>query len=178
LKAEETYLLDESAIKAFLDTTYPRLVVAIAFACGSRAAAEDAVQEALVRAWAKSERGETIESLPAWVTTVAINLSRKTLRRMRAERTLRVRSAVRLDEKIVAPATGVSVDVERALRRLPRRQRETAVLRYVLEMDTNEVARVLGVDEGTVKSHLSRARAKLVRDLGASEEEVTSDAMA
>lgn len=61
-----------------------------------------------------------------------------------------------------------------ALARLPRRQRETAVLRHVLEMDTREVARVLGVDEGTVKSHLSRARATLGRAL-ASEEEVPND---
>jgi len=44
--------------------------------CGSMPAAEDAVQEALARAWERSERGQDIGSLPAWVTTVARNLLR------------------------------------------------------------------------------------------------------
>ena len=72
--------------------------------------------------------------------------------------------------------TGELIDVERALARLPRRQRETAVLRYVLEMDTREVASVLRIDEGTVKSHLARARSKLMKDLEPSDVEVSNDA--
>ena len=51
-------------------------MAAVSLACGSRAAAEDAVQEALARAWERSERGEHIESLRAWVMKVAINLVR------------------------------------------------------------------------------------------------------
>ena len=43
--------VDEVAIREFLHTDYPRLVAAVALACGSRPAAEDAVQEALLRAW-------------------------------------------------------------------------------------------------------------------------------
>ena len=70
-------LLDEHTIRVFLETTYPRLVVAVALASGSYEMAEDAVQEALVQAWARSEKGEEIESLPAWVATVALNLTRK-----------------------------------------------------------------------------------------------------
>lgn len=69
-------LLDEGTIREFLRTTYPRLVAAVGLISGSRPAAEDAVQEALARAWERSERGEHIESLQAWVTTVAMNLAR------------------------------------------------------------------------------------------------------
>jgi len=135
-----------------LEASYPRLVVAVALANGSLAAAEDAVQEALVRAWAKSDRGDHIESLPAWVTTVALNLSRKTVRRLIVESKAKLK--IRATQSgSVAPMTGEAVDVQRALAGLPRRQRETAVLRYVLEMDTREVADVLHLDEGTVKSH-------------------------
>jgi RNA polymerase sigma-70 factor (ECF subfamily) len=65
---------------------YPRLVGGLAAICGSRAAAEDAVQEALARAWERSERGERIESLKAWVTTVSLNLTKSGLRKLRAER--------------------------------------------------------------------------------------------
>lgn len=174
--AEGACKLDEPTIRHFLETSYPRLVVAVALASGSYASAEDAVQEALVRAWVKSERGENIESLPAWVATVALNLSRKGFRRLTVER--RVRQLVRADTSQVAASTGEIIDVQRALSGLPRRQRETAVLRYVLELDTREVAQVLGVDEGTVKSHLARARAKLARALEVPDVEVSRDARA
>ena len=68
--------LDETTIRAFLDEEYPRVVAAVAMVSDSRPAAEDAVCEALARAWERSERGERVESLGAWVTTVAMNLSR------------------------------------------------------------------------------------------------------
>ena len=151
-------------------------MVAVGLATGSFSAAEDAVQEALVRAWARSEKGETIESLPAWVATVALNLSRKGFRRLLVERRVRQQARSRPDE--VSPPTGEGIDIERAIARLPRRQRETAVLRFVLEMDTREVAQVLGVDEGTVKSHLARARTKLMQALEISDVEVSRDAKA
>jgi RNA polymerase sigma-70 factor (ECF subfamily) len=87
--------LDEATIGAFLATDYPRIVGAVALVAGSRAAAEDAVQEALARAWERAERGERIDSLPAWVTRVAVNLSRSGFRRLRAELRARERLAAR-----------------------------------------------------------------------------------
>jgi RNA polymerase sigma-70 factor, ECF subfamily len=175
VKTEGAGPLDEHTLRIFLETTYPRLVVAVALASGSYAAAEDAVQEALVRAWSRSERGEQFESLPGWVAAVALNLTRKGLRRVVAERRARQQARARTLAAVPA-ATGELIDVQRALARLPRRQRETAVLRYVLEMDTREVAEVLGIDEGTVKSHLARARSKLTRELEVSDVEVSNDA--
>jgi DNA-directed RNA polymerase specialized sigma24 family protein len=53
-------------IATFVASEYPRLVGAVAHLCGSRPAAEDAVQEALVRAWEELERGAEIDSLAAW----------------------------------------------------------------------------------------------------------------
>jgi RNA polymerase sigma-70 factor, ECF subfamily len=164
--------VDEIAIREFLHTGYPRLVAAVALACGSRPAAEDAVQEALLRAWERSEKGEEIKSLNAWVTTVSLNLARSGLRRVMAER----RARSRLGGDVVPAATsGDRVDVERALAALPRRQRETVVLRYYLEMDTREVAQALGIHEGTVKSTLSRARTALAGALGESDTEEAND---
>jgi RNA polymerase sigma-70 factor (ECF subfamily) len=136
-------------------------VVAVALVSGSYPAAEDAVQEALVRAW---QRSEPIDSLEAWVATVALNLSRSGIRRAISERRAGHRSEAAVPETAPVAASD-AVDLERALARLPRRQRETAVLRYLLEMDTKEVARVLKVSEGTVKSQLARARASLAADL-------------
>ncbi len=151
----------------FLETEYPRLVGAVAMVARSRAVAEDCVQEALARAWERTERGEHLGSLVAWVTTVAMNLSKSWLRRMRVER--------EAQPKLVAGAgaqslDGTAVDVRRALAALPRRQREATVLRYFLGMTVAEIARALGVAEGTAKTTLFRARRALAAALGEQEE--------
>ena len=163
--------VDEIAIREFLHTSYPRLVAAVALTSGSRPAAEDAVQEALLRAWERSERGDSIESLNAWVAAVALNLARSGLRRVIAERKARSRL-----QSVAADLIGPErVDVERALAKLPRRQREAVVCRYYLGMDTKEIAKVLKVSEGTVKSTLFRARAALAVSLGVDEDEEAND---
>jgi len=164
--------VDEVALREFLHTSYPRLVAAVALVCGSRPAAEDAVQEALLRAWERSEKGEEIESLEGWVTTVALNLARSGLRRIRSERRARARLRT---STVGEPPTADRIDVERALSALPRRQREVAVLRYYLQLDTREVAAALRVNEGTVKSTLFRARATLAEALGLDENEEAND---
>ena len=164
--------VDEVAIREFLHTSYPRLVAAVALTSDSRPAAEDAVQEALIRAWERSDKGEEIDSLEGWVTTVALNLARSGLRRLRSER----RARARLHASMVGePPTADRLDVDRALAALPRRQREVAVLRYYLQLSTREVAAALELDEGTVKSTLFRVRVALAQALGIDENEEAND---
>jgi RNA polymerase sigma-70 factor (ECF subfamily) len=142
-------------------------VAGLTLMAGSRAAAEDAVQEAVARAWERSQRGDAIESLPAWVTRVAVNLSHSRWRRSRAE--------ARGRERIGAPGAPADpderLDVERAVAALPTRQREATVLRYYLGLDVAEVATALGVTEGTAKTTLFRARQALAAALGDHDEE-------
>lgn len=154
--------LDEAAIREFLATTYPRLVAGLTLVCGSRAAAEDAVQEALARAWERAGRGVHIDSIPAWVTTVALNQTRSWLRRVRSER--KARGA--LDAPDPPEPTTDRLDIARALAALPRGQREATVLRYYLDLDVAEVGTVMGVSEGTAKTQLHRARKALAQALG------------
>ena len=131
------------------------------------------MQEALVRAWMRSERGEHVASLPAWVAAAALNLTRSGWRRAMAER--RARGRFRAEAGSAVEPSAEQVDVARALEALPRRQREVAVLRYLLEMSTAEVAAALGITEGTVKSSLARARTHLVEALAVHDTEVTND---
>jgi RNA polymerase sigma-70 factor (ECF subfamily) len=155
-------------------TTYPRLVAAVTLVAGSRPAAEDAVQEALLRAWDRSEKGAEIESMDAWIATVSLNLARSGIRRVIAERKARGR----LEARVALPGepdTAARIDIERALSLLPRRQREAVVLRYYLQMDTREMATTLRMREGTVKSTLSRAREKLAATLGVKDIEEATD---
>jgi RNA polymerase sigma-70 factor (ECF subfamily) len=150
-------------------------VAAVGLVTGSRPAAEDAVQEALVRAWERTTKGEAIDSLGAWVATVALNVSRSGVRRKMAER--RARQRLGDPHRMTQDRSqGDAVDIERAVAALPRRQREVVVLRYLLDLNTGETATILRIHEGTVKSELSRARAALAHRLGAERMEVTNDA--
>ena len=161
-------MLDDTTIREFLRDDYPRLVNAVALLTGDVSAAEDAVQEARVRAWIRSDRGDIIAFLPAWVAVTAMNVTRSRWRRVTAERRARALLAS------ATPSDDVGadrVDVERALAGLPRRQRQIAVLRYFLQLDTREVADALGVSEGTVKNSLSKARTALATSLRIDEQE-------
>jgi len=160
--------VDEVELRRFLGEHYPHLVGAVALVTGDLASAEDAVQEAIVRAWERTERGDEIAALDRWVATVALNLSRSRLRRLRVERLAR--------PKLVSPPqlegpSGDRIDVVHALAALPRRQREVAVLRYFLDLSTAEIAHEMRTSEGTVKSQLFKARAHLADALALTDDD-------
>lgn len=158
--------VDDTRIRTFVDHEYARVVATVDLVCGSTATAEDAVQEALARAWEREARGDSIENLAAWVTTAAMNLARSQMRRWRCERRLQSRM-VTPPSTTDSPATaGDAVAVRAALVQLPRRQREVTALRYYLGLDVREIAKHLGIGEGTVKAQLHRARASLLAVLG------------
>jgi RNA polymerase sigma factor (sigma-70 family) len=155
----------DAEIRRFIEDDYRRVVKLVALILGSRALAEDTVQEALARAWTQLRRDRPIDSLTAWTTATALNLARSGLRRRRAES----RAYERLEARRAA-GTGVEVEVQvaiaDAIRALPRRQREVVVLRHQLGFDTATTASVLRVSEGTVKNALHRAHRTLAEALG------------
>lgn len=153
-------LIEEVALKELVSRDYGSIVNAVALASGSFAFAEDAVQEAIVRAWTRPEQ---IDSPRAWVAIAALNLSRSSWRRALGERRARNRAGPIQEVPEPSPER---VLVDRALRALPRRQREVAVLRYFLQLSTEETASALGVSVGTVKNSLSKARDSLAMTLG------------
>src|SRR4051794_38573228 len=158
--------VDDDRIREFVDGEYAQVVATVALVCGSTATAEDSVQEALARAWERLDRGDGIDRLAAWVTTVALNLARSQMRRWRSERRARDRlGPLRDDLGDVTAASGDAHAVREALRALPRRQREVTVLRYYLGLDVREIAEHLGVAEGTVKAKLFRACQSLAASL-------------
>jgi RNA polymerase sigma-70 factor (ECF subfamily) len=146
---------DEEAIARFMAGPYPSIVRAVALVAGSWPAGEDAVHEALARAW---ERRATIDDLPRWVVTVALNLARRRWRRAGRERPWS--DALAADQGREVAADGL-LDVRRALRVLPHRQREVIVLHYLLDLPVAEVAAVTGLSDGGVKHALFRARRSL-----------------
>jgi RNA polymerase sigma-70 factor (ECF subfamily) len=155
---------DTDAVEQLARAEYARLVRAVALSCGSTPTAEDAVQEALARAWERARRGESFDHLAGWVVTVALNLTRSRFRRTRRE----VPLAERADTSVEHDAS--LVDLADAVRALPRRQREVVVLHYYLGYEVRVIASLLRVSEGNVKNALHRARASLARALRVEEE--------
>ena len=159
--------------EAFYVAHYGRLVGQLLTMLGDLAEAEDAVQEAFVRASVRWRWLCAYDAPDAWVRKVAFNLARSSLRRARS----RLRATARLTAPSAVPAASAELlDVLAAMRRLPLRQREVLVLHYVVGLSVEEIARQLTVPAGTVKSRLARGRVALVRRLGAAEEEVTGRA--
>ncbi len=166
---------DEGRFDEFYRVEYARLVGALSLVTGSRAEAQDAVDEALARAWEQLGRGRELASLSAWARVTAMNLARGLLRRRAVERRARARLAA---SDLVGPdddTTLTVLDVRRALAELSRRQREVAVLHYLLDLPVAQIAVELRIREGTVKSMLSRARAALATLITSKASEVDHD---
>lgn len=149
-----------------IEKDYGRLVGVVAVACGSTGLAEDAVQEALVRAWERAARGVEFEHLAGWVVVVALNQARQVARRLRAEDRAVSRLAVQHLDKGADADQDDLLDLQQAVAALPGRQRQVIVLYYLLGLDVRATAGVLGVSEGTVKTGLFRARTALAARLG------------
>ncbi|HEY1827215.1 MAG TPA: SigE family RNA polymerase sigma factor [Acidimicrobiales bacterium] len=123
---------------------------------GDRGDAEDVAQEALARALVRWAR---VGDRPhGWVTRVAANLAIDRYRRRRRSTLTQTQLG---SLSVVDPLLVERMDLADALRRLPRRQREVVVLRYLLDWSEFDVATALGCTPGTVKRHAFRGLAAL-----------------
>ena len=120
----------------------------------SDADAQDAVGEALLRAWQSFDRLRDPAAARPWLLKIAVNCARAQLRR--------ARPVLPLEE-----AAGSAAPAEEPLglwelvRALPEDQRLAVTLYYYDGLSVGEIARVLGVPRGTVKSRLARGRDRL-----------------
>jgi RNA polymerase sigma-70 factor (sigma-E family) len=137
--------------------------------CGNDSEAEDLVQEAVVRAFARPLRPARYGAAEAYVRVIMVNLfidgTRRRSRWIRvapllSDRNLSADPADQLLSRNVMLA---------ALRRLSPRQRVCVVLRYYEDLPVAQIASALGVGEGTVKRCLSEALSRLAAHLSPSE---------
>jgi RNA polymerase sigma-70 factor (ECF subfamily) len=148
----------------FFARTSPELIRLCFLVTLDREAGADAAQEALARAWRHWDQIGAEGSDPgAWTRTVALNLCRNRWRRLARQ----ARLVPRVYMLETRPDELPDVDLQRALRRLPVRQREAVVLRYWGDLSVAACAAAMRVSSGSVKQHLSRARDRLAADLGA-----------
>ena len=129
-----------------------------------RTQAEDAAQESLLRVWKAFANYDGRAALSSWIYAITRN---RCLTALERRRTLASLSDEEVQEQACLLAVSASDADDRAgqlrelVELLPEAQRRTLLLHYFEEHSTSEVALMLGCPEGTVKTHLFRARARL-----------------
>ncbi|MDX1503543.1 MAG: RNA polymerase sigma factor [Thermoanaerobaculia bacterium] len=163
---------DDATFRALYRAATPRLWgLALRLTGGRRDEAEELVQEAWIRAVERLGSFARRSSFTTWLCAILVNCHREELRRgARAWRSVEPDS-VAGEIGGVTPFPGAHraarIDVERALAALPGGYREVMVLHDLYGYTHREIAATLEIAEGTSKSQLARARARL-RELLAS----------
>jgi RNA polymerase sigma-70 factor (ECF subfamily) len=147
----------------------PRLLV-LARALAGDLAAEDVAQESMLVAYRHWSRIAGLASPAGYVRGICANTAVSQVRRRLSER----RAVRRLASRPVSAVEPLPHESDRfwaEVRRLPKRQAQATALYYALDLSVGEVAATLGCAEGTVKAHLSHARAGLAIRFGTTEEQ-------
>ena len=162
--------MSQSSFKDDLVAEIPSLRAFATSLCGSVTLADDLVQDALLKAWTHASKFQPGTSLRAWLFTILRNSYYSQYRR-------RVRE-VQDSDGVYARDVAVAGDQEshldladfrKAMGHLPPEQREVLMLVGASGLTYEETAAICGVEVGTIKSRLSRARAKLTDLLGLEE---------
>lgn len=140
--------------------------------CASREDAEEATQDAFVKAHAALARFRSGAPLRPWLLRIAANeaRNRRTSVARRAALSLRLAQDAASTEAVPSPEGSTMLGAERrelidALGRLPRKYRHVIALRYLLDLSEMETAAAMGCRRGTVKSRTARALARLRLEL-------------
>ncbi|WDZ85417.1 SigE family RNA polymerase sigma factor [Micromonospora cathayae] len=137
------------------------LTVQLTAYCGDLSQAQDMVQEAFYRAFARWSTVSRYDDPVAWVRRVAWNLATSRWRRLRT-----AQSFLRRQREEHVPGPGPDrVALQAALALLPPNQRRAVVLHYLADLSVAQIAEQEQVPEGTVKSWLHRGRATLATHL-------------
>jgi len=151
---------------AALVETYSALLFRVTYSLlRSRAEAEDVVQDVFVRVLEHQQSLPAVRDMRVWLIRIAWNLAIDRRRRIRPEQ---------MDTAFAETLAATSISVEKALdeaqrmqavlrelERLPKAERHILLLSSLEELDTREIANVLGRTESAVRALLFRARTRL-----------------
>lgn len=155
--------MDEREFDALYQRSAGRLVAVTFAACGNLQEAQDCVQEAFARAWSRRTELDAAGAPEAWVRTTALRLAVSRWRRLRGLERALTRSG---PPPVPAEPGELRTDLLRALAVLPSRTRMVLALHYLADLPLADIAEQTRLPLGTVKSHLSRGRARLRALLG------------
>ncbi len=157
---------EEPAFSDFFAEQYRTLVRASLLLTGSAAEGEDLAQEAMARVLERWSRVSSMDDPAGYLYRTALNLHRNALRRV----AVAARRQVHRELAEEPDATERRMDLRRAIRSLPRTQREALVLVDWLGYTAEEAGPLLGIRPASVRGRLHRARESLRRSFGGSDE--------
>lgn len=167
---DETALLDRARsgdVAAFEAVMLPlqgagyRLAFAL---LGDAHAAEDALQEACIKAWRKFHQFRYGRTPQSWFLTIVANQCRSMTRS--PWWSVAKRPEVAVKEAGQEPSVAARLAIREALGKLPFEHRLVLYLYYCEDLTQQQVAAAMGIKEGTVKSKIHRALARLRREYG------------
>jgi RNA polymerase sigma factor (sigma-70 family) len=136
------------------------------FILGDGVDAQDAVQDALVKAWCNWGSLRDVAAFRPWFDRIVVNVCRDRLRRHRNVRMIELESAEDMAGEDVFRSLYLHDEVASAVGRLSTDHRIVVALRYWQDLTVQQVADRLGLPPGTVKSRLHYALEELRRELG------------
>jgi RNA polymerase sigma-70 factor (ECF subfamily) len=147
--------------------THSRALFAIAYGVlQNREEAEDAVQDALIKAWKSRWRVREAEKFPAWLGTITRYRARDILKRRRSvPLSDEMAESIAEETKTAGDATFSDRDVHSALATLPALHRTALALRYFEELDYKSIESLLGLTDGALRGILGRALASMRKRL-------------
>ncbi|MEO8692916.1 MAG: sigma-70 family RNA polymerase sigma factor [Acidimicrobiales bacterium] len=151
----------------FFAQHYRRVVAALDVALLDRSLAEDATQEAFLRALRRWRSVAHLDRPATWVYVVAMREARRQLNRRRHQPS----EAEKTDAIDIAVEVAEGLPLREALAALPPRQRQAVTLRFLADLPVADIARAMGCRPGTVKSTLHAALANLRVELDDNEGE-------
>jgi len=152
---------EQTEFAEFFRASWEPCLRAVVAVVGSPQSAEDQVAEAFAKAWVSWRKVRRHPAPRAWVVRTALNTGASWWRRRRRELPLADHDVTALGDL----GDGLDTTLLTALWRLPPRQREVIALRIFLDLDTDTIARQLGIEAGTVRMHLSRGVTALRHEL-------------
>ena len=176
MQADERNLIDRAAkgdgqaFSELLSAQESRMYAVALRMCGNHEDAQDCLQEAMLRVYRAISGFKGQSSFSTWVYRITMNTCRDELRRNKR------RKATSLDEKLEtgwSPSDDLDTPehhalsaerrraLDRAIHALPEDMRSAIVLRDIQGCAYDEIADILGTNVGTIKSRISRGRARL-----------------
>lgn len=160
---------DQAAQRALFEEFYRRTYAVVFSILRNRESAEDITQDAFIKAFQSLQQLREPEKFGPWLAVIASNLARNTLKREK--------KVIYCDDLAQFESTGYnnteelamrdlqSGQIRQAIQTLPPEQYQVIILQYYYDLKMDDIAALLKVNVGTVKSRLFRAREKLSRIL-------------
>ncbi len=138
----------------------------------SREQAEDVVQDTLLKLYTSAHMYREIAKFSTWIFTIAANLAKSELRRIKRRRVISIHEMGFDDKEYEIPSEDFNPEkestasygekqIQQAIDTLPNQFKTVIILREVQQLSYEEISQILGISIGTVKSRINRGRLRL-----------------